>query len=159
MSAGQLAFVGWGFRSVIVALLQLIIESVIFCLQVRTTHSNSVTPMWYPIAHQDTHATGGSTLAGCFGVHLRYSLPPLSLSSACRCLNTLDAVFELLWQKLQGERALRPAHASATNSYCLDQNLELILPCPLAQAVGLTCARRSGMNFHRRHCALRSPDP
>ena len=101
MSAGQLAFVGWGFRSVIVALLQSIIESVIFCLQVRTTHSNSVTPMWYPIAHQDTHATGGSTLAGCFGVHLRYSLPPFSLSSACRsrCLNTLDAVlFERLWQ-------------------------------------------------------------
>ena len=90
---------GWGFRSVIVPLLQPIIESVIFCLQVRTTHSNSVTPMWYPIAHRDTHATGGSTLAGCFGVHLRYSLPPLSLSSACRRLNTLDDVlFERLWQ-------------------------------------------------------------
>jgi hypothetical protein len=49
-------------------------ESIIFCLQVRTTHSNSATPMWLPIAHQDTTVTGGDTLAGCIGVHSHCSL-------------------------------------------------------------------------------------
>ena len=92
---------GLGFRSVIMALLQPIMESIIFCLQVRTIHSNRVTPMWLPIAHQDTTATGGGTLAGCIDVHLHCSLPLPALSSACRCLNTLS-------ERLSGQAAGGP---------------------------------------------------
>ena len=75
---------GLGFRSVIMALLQPIMESIIFCLQVRTIHSNRVTPMWLPIAHQDTTATGGGTLAGCIDVHLHCSLPLPALTAVLR---------------------------------------------------------------------------
>ena len=78
------------FNSVILPLLQRIMQSVISGLQVRTTHSNSGSTMWLPIAHQDTPASGGSTLAGYFSVDLRCSLLLLVLSSACRCLNTLS---------------------------------------------------------------------
>jgi hypothetical protein len=73
----------------IVPWLQPIMESVILCLQVHTTHSNRITPMCLPIAHQDKPATGGGTFAGCFGVDLRSSLPLLALSSACRSMNRL----------------------------------------------------------------------
>ena len=45
--------------------------------------------------------------------------------------------------KFEGERTCRPAHASATCAYARDQNHELGAPCPLAQAVGATCARSS----------------
>ena len=78
----------------IVPWLQPIMESVILCLQVHTTHSNRITPMCLPIAHQDKHATGGGTFAGCFSVDLRCSLLLLVLSSACRCLNMLKQAFE-----------------------------------------------------------------
>ena len=60
--------------------------------------------------------------------------------------------------KLEGERSLRPAHASATSAYHRDQKHELSTPRPLAQAVGRTCARWSSC-FHCRRCALRLPDP
>ena len=45
--------------------------------------------------------------------------------------------------KLEGERTLRPAHASTTSAYPRDHTHELTRPRPLAQAVGTTCARSS----------------
>ena len=59
---------------------------------------------------------------------------------------------------LKGERALRPAHASATCAYPRDALSELTPPRPLAQVERRTCARWSSC-VHRRRCALRSPDP
>ena len=54
--------------------------------------------------------------------------------------------------KLKCECARQPAHASATCAYRRVQNHELTRPCPLAQAVEATCARRSG-DLHPRRCA------
>ena len=60
--------------------------------------------------------------------------------------------------KLEGERSCRNAHASATRAYLRDHNHELTPPCPLAQAVGRTPARRLG-TFRLRASAGRSPSP
>ena len=73
-------------------------------------------------------------------------------------ITKLSGAFERGGANLKGERALRPANDSATSAYPRDQDCELSAPCPLAQAVGRPCARRSCC-LHRRRCVWRSPDP
>jgi hypothetical protein len=131
------SFLGWGGRSVIMPLLQSIMER-------RERHflsGGAHNPLEWPNSNMAPNSASlhscdarGSTLARYFGVHhLRCSLPPLALSSACRSMNRLGSVQRA---RLQVYCTFRFGHAPARPAYLRVRHVRLSTLCVCLSCLG-----------------------